>query len=122
MGTDRNRDAERRRALRPRPDERRPGGNGDRQARRPAARETPLDAVAGTDIVKLLSRTRQESRAGWVMTGPALAAIGLFFVVPAVASLLLSFTDFDIYALADLRNLRFIGLQNYGRLIGNPLF
>jgi multiple sugar transport system permease protein len=72
--------------------------------------------------VKLLSRTRQESRAGWVMTGPALAAIGLFFVVPAVASLLLSFTDFDIYALADLRNLRFIGLQNYGRLIGNPLF
>lgn len=72
--------------------------------------------------MKLLSRTRQESRAGWVMTGPALAAIGLFFVVPAVASLLLSFTDFDIYALADLRNLRFIGLQNYGRLIGNPLF
>jgi ABC-type sugar transport system permease subunit len=72
--------------------------------------------------VKLLSRTRQESRAGWLMTSPALAAIGLFFVIPAVASLLLSFTDFDIYALADLRNLRFIGLQNYGRLIGNPLF
>jgi multiple sugar transport system permease protein len=72
--------------------------------------------------VKLLSRTRQESRAGWLMTSPALAAIGLFFVIPAVASLLLSFTDFDIYALADLRNLRFVGLQNYGRLIGNPLF
>lgn len=72
--------------------------------------------------MKLLSRTRQESRAGWLMTSPALAAIGLFFVIPAVASLLLSFTDFDIYALADLRNLRFVGLQNYGRLIGNPLF
>jgi multiple sugar transport system permease protein len=56
------------------------------------------------------------------MTGPALAAIGLFFVIPALASLLLSFTDFDIYSLADLRNLRFIGLENYARLMGNPLF
>lgn len=69
-----------------------------------------------------LSQTGQEARAGWVMTGPALAAIGLFFVIPALASLLLSFTDFDIYSLADLRNLRFIGLENYARLIGNPLF
>ena len=25
----------------------------------------------------------KEARAGWLMTGPALAAIGLFFVVPA---------------------------------------
>ena len=72
--------------------------------------------------MKRLSRTRKEARAGWLMTGPALAAIGLFFVIPALASLLLSFTDFDIYSLADLRNLRFIGLENYGRLIGNPLF
>jgi len=69
-----------------------------------------------------LSQTGQEARAGWAMTGPALAAIGLFFVIPALASLLLSFTDFDIYSLADLRNLRFIGLENYARLIGNPLF
>lgn len=69
-----------------------------------------------------LSQTGQEARAGWVMTGPALAAIGLFFVIPALASLLLSFTDFDIYSLADLRNLRFIGLENYARLMGNPLF
>jgi multiple sugar transport system permease protein len=65
---------------------------------------------------------RAEARAGWSMTAPALIAIGLFFVVPAVASLLLSFTDFDIYALADLRNLRFVGLGNYADLIGNPLF
>ena len=69
-----------------------------------------------------LTRARKEARAGWLMTGPALAAIGLFFVLPAFASLVLSFTDFDIYALADSSNLRFIGLENYGRLIGNPLF
>jgi multiple sugar transport system permease protein len=65
---------------------------------------------------------RAEARAGWGMTAPALTAIGLFFVVPALASLVLSFTDFDIYALADLNNLRFIGFENYQRLLGNPLF
>ncbi|HVL40934.1 MAG TPA: sugar ABC transporter permease, partial [Brevundimonas sp.] len=35
---------------------------------------------------------------------------------------LLSLTDFDIYALADIGNVRFVGLQNYERLLGNPLF
>lgn len=68
-----------------------------------------------------LGRT-EEARAGWAMTGPALAAILVFFVLPAAASLFLSFTDFDIYALADIGNLRFVGLQNYERLVENPLF
>ena len=67
-------------------------------------------------------RRTEEARAGWMMTGPALAAILVFFVVPAAASLILSFTDFDIYALADIGNLRFVGLQNYQRLVENPLF
>ena len=69
-----------------------------------------------------LVHIRAEGRAGWMMTAPALTAIGLFFVLPAIASLLLSFTDFDIYALANLNNLRFIGLDNYQRLVTNPLF
>jgi multiple sugar transport system permease protein len=56
------------------------------------------------------------------MSAPALAAILIFFAVPAAASLILSFTDFDIYALADIGNLRFVGFQNYEKLIGNPLF
>ncbi|HWV60137.1 MAG TPA: sugar ABC transporter permease [Sphingopyxis sp.] len=63
-----------------------------------------------------------EARAGWAMSSPALAAILLFFVLPAIASLFLSFTDFDIYALADIGNLRFVGFQNYERLLENPLF
>jgi hypothetical protein len=36
--------------------------------------------------------------------------------------LALSLTDFDIYALADLRNLRFVGLDNYLHLLRTPLF
>ncbi|MBE0557166.1 MAG: sugar ABC transporter permease [Proteobacteria bacterium] len=34
----------------------------------------------------------------------------------------MSFTDFDIYALANLDMLRFIGLRNYADLLDNPLF
>lgn len=64
----------------------------------------------------------REARAGWAMSAPALAAILAFFAVPAMGSLFLSFTDFDIYALADLGNLRFVGFQNYERLVANPLF
>ena len=64
----------------------------------------------------------KERTAGWVFAGPALVAIGLFFVVPALASLVLSFTDFDIYALADRANLRFVGFGNYAALLQKPLF
>lgn len=64
----------------------------------------------------------REERAGWAMSAPAITAIVLFFALPALASLILSFTDFDIYALADLNNLRFIGFDNYTHLLGNPLF
>ncbi|RIA43883.1 carbohydrate ABC transporter membrane protein 1 (CUT1 family) [Hephaestia caeni] len=58
----------------------------------------------------------------WTFVAPALAALGLFFALPVVAALLLSFTDFDIYALADLGNLRFVGLDNYLALARTPLF
>ena len=48
--------------------------------------------------------------------------IGVFFLLPVLAGLALSLTDFDIYALADLRNLRFVGLDNYLHLLRTPLF
>jgi len=60
--------------------------------------------------------------AGWIFVAPALATIGLFFVVPVAAGFVLSLTDFDIYALADLRNLRFVGLDDYRTLLATPLF
>ena len=65
--------------------------------------------------------TRRE-RSAWGFVAPALLAIGLFFALPTFAALLLSLTDFDIYALADIRNLRFVGLDNYASLFGRPLF
>ena len=67
-------------------------------------------------------RARRRERAAWAFVAPALTAIGLFFCIPVFAALLLSLTDFDIYALADIGNVRFVGLQNYERLLSNPLF
>jgi multiple sugar transport system permease protein len=63
-----------------------------------------------------------EKRAAWLLLSPALGAILLFFAVPLVAALFLSLTDFDIYALADIGNARFVGAENYTRLLRDPLF
>jgi multiple sugar transport system permease protein len=60
--------------------------------------------------------------AAWMFVAPALAVIGIFFFVPVLAGFALSFTDFDIYALADLDNLRFVGFANYIELLQTPLF
>jgi len=63
-----------------------------------------------------------QERAAWGFVAPALIALGLFFFLPVAAALILSFTDFDIYAVADIDNLRFVGLDNYIHLLETPLF
>ena len=51
------------------------------------------------------------ARVAWLFLAPALALIAVFFFLPVAAALLLSFTDFDIYAVGNFDNARFIGLQ-----------
>jgi multiple sugar transport system permease protein len=60
--------------------------------------------------------------AGWIFAAPALIVIGVFFGLPVLAALLLSLTDFDLYALADMANLRFVALGNYVELLRTPMF
>ncbi|HSS69768.1 MAG TPA: sugar ABC transporter permease [Casimicrobiaceae bacterium] len=62
------------------------------------------------------------TRDAWWFVAPALAVIGVFFFLPVIAALGMSLTDFDIYALADLRNLRFVALSNYVQLLVSPPF
>jgi multiple sugar transport system permease protein len=62
------------------------------------------------------------AHAGYAFVAPALGVIALFFALPVLAALALSFTDFDLYALADLGNLRFVGLENYASVLATPLF
>ena len=68
------------------------------------------------------SPTLAQRLIAWSFVAPALAVIGLFFALPVVIGLALSFTDFDIYALADWRNLRFAGFDNYLHVLTLPLF
>jgi multiple sugar transport system permease protein len=64
----------------------------------------------------------RQNRAGWAFVAPALVLISLFFFVPVLAGLFLSFTDFDIYAIGRPDTARFMGLENYRQVLSNPLF
>src|SRR6266705_3044740 len=97
-------------------------GHGARPARRrggPHPRTAPLAARPSRRAVTV---ERAGARAAWLFLAPALAVIGVFFFVPVVASLALSFTDFDLYAIADPRNARFVWLHNYAALLHTPVF
>ena len=63
-----------------------------------------------------------QARAAWLFLSPALLLIALFFALPVIAAFLLGFTDFDLYALADLNTVRVTGLRNYTTLLDSPLF
>jgi multiple sugar transport system permease protein len=64
----------------------------------------------------------ERTHAGWWFVAPALVLIGIFFFLPVAASLLLSITDFDIYAIASLGNVRFVWFRNYIDLMNNAVF
>ena len=61
-------------------------------------------------------------KAAWWFLAPALALIFVFFFLPVLASLVLSVTDFDIYAIANPPTTRFVGLANYVKLMHTPEF
>lgn len=61
-------------------------------------------------------------RVAWVFLAPAMVVLGVFFFLPVIAALGLSLTDYDLYALADIHNLRFVALGNYWELLHNRLF
>jgi multiple sugar transport system permease protein len=63
-----------------------------------------------------------ESRAAVLFLTPAIVLLSIFFFAPVIAGFALSVTDFDLYTLGDVHNLRFVALRNYRELIGNPIF
>jgi multiple sugar transport system permease protein len=65
---------------------------------------------------------RQQARAALQFLAPALTLIAVFFFLPVIAGLLLSLTDFDIYAIGALDTARFVGLGNYRDLLNSTLF
>src|SRR5205807_9508141 len=75
-------------------------------------REAALDAVT----------MKAEARAALLFVAPALLLIGFFFFAPVVAGFALSLTDFDLYTIGDVHNLRFVALRNYRDLLGSGIF
>jgi multiple sugar transport system permease protein len=65
---------------------------------------------------------KAQTRAAWTFLLPAIALILVFFALPVIAAFLLGFTDFDIYALADIHTVRVTGLRNYQNIATSPLF
>src|SRR5947207_15790871 len=61
-------------------------------------------------------------KAAWWFLAPALVLMFVFFFLPVLASLVLSVTDFDIYAIANPSSTRFVGLANYNKLLHTPEF
>jgi len=59
---------------------------------------------------------------GWSFSAPFVALFIAFWLLPIVASLLLSFTDFGISDLRDPLGASFIGLDNYSELIHDDVF
>lgn len=64
----------------------------------------------------------ERNPAAYVFLAPALVLIGVFFFLPVVAAFVLGFTDFDLYAVGDPSNARWVGLGNYRQLLSTPLF
>jgi multiple sugar transport system permease protein len=65
---------------------------------------------------------RAQARAGRLFVMPALVLLGAFFVLPVIAGLLLSLTDFDLYAIADPGSARFVGPDNFAAVLTDPAF
>jgi multiple sugar transport system permease protein len=63
-----------------------------------------------------------ESRAALLFIAPAILILVVFFFAPVIAGFALSLTDFDLYTIGDVHNLRFVALRNYGDLLGSGIF
>jgi multiple sugar transport system permease protein len=65
---------------------------------------------------------RAETRAAISFLAPAVIVLGLFFFLPVIAGFALSLTDFDLYSIGDVHNVRFIALRNYKEVLTNGVF
>jgi multiple sugar transport system permease protein len=65
---------------------------------------------------------KAEARAAALFLAPALGVLVLFFFLPVIAGFALSLTDFDLYSLGDVHNVRFVALHNYAAVLKSDIF
>jgi multiple sugar transport system permease protein len=81
---------------------------------RPAPTVVPRRVAPSKDSRKLI---RGQVRAGWLFLSPALLHSGIFIVIPVVAAIVLSFTD---YSFGD--SWAWVGFDNYAELFRDQNF
>ncbi len=64
----------------------------------------------------------RKSVPGYLFITPAIVILALFLFVPVVLSFLISLTDWNIYGLADRSSVKFVGLNNYSRVLHDVIF
>jgi len=64
------------------------------------------------------SRLRGQAR-GWAFVSPFALILGVFLVIPILASLVLSFTSFNLGNIQSWSSARFVGLDNYTEALGD---
>lgn len=65
---------------------------------------------------------KAEARAAMLFLAAPMALLILFFFLPVISGFALSLTDFDLYTIGDVHNIRFVALRNYGELLASPIF
>jgi multiple sugar transport system permease protein len=68
-----------------------------------------------------MKKTRQNSLYGWLFLSPYLILVVLFFIVPLVFALYLSFTKYSLIW-GGIENAKFIGLTNFKNLFNDKTF
>jgi len=65
---------------------------------------------------------KSEARAAALFLAPALGVLVIFFFLPVLAGFALSLTDFDLYSIGDVHNVRFVALHNYASIVKSDIF
>jgi len=65
---------------------------------------------------------KSEARAAALFLAPALGVLVIFFFLPVLAGFALSLTDFDLYSIGDIHNVRFVALHNYASIVKSDIF
>ena len=69
-----------------------------------------------------MSRVVRQERAAAIFLAPAILLLVCFFLLPVLLGVFLSLTDFDVYAIGAPETARFVGLQNFQRMLQDSVF
>jgi len=89
---------------------------------RQKVREVEIVAEERISGVKRLFGSFRKYHAPYLFIFPSLAILFVFLFLPVLVSFIMSLTNWDIYGLANWKNISFVGLGNYQTLLSDRIF